>query len=121
MLTIIHLADLMVLLSLSITPKRHGQSVWEGSLVTAWLSKRQTFTIGKVWSGVARMWYNKAADKSPKVGWIQHQLAVLTRPDILRNSYIIKLTFKNAQESIIPLFVSRGTRKLPVHEILFLK
>jgi hypothetical protein len=35
----------------------------------------------EVWSGVARMWYNKAADKSPNVGRIQHHLAVLARPN----------------------------------------
>ena len=35
----------------------------------------------EVWSGVARMWYNKAADKSPNVGRIQHHLAMLARPN----------------------------------------
>ena len=29
----------------------------------------------EVWAGVARMWYEKAADKSPNVGRIQHHLA----------------------------------------------
>ena len=31
----------------------------------------------EVWSGVAWMWYDKAADKSPNAGRVQHHLAVL--------------------------------------------
>lgn len=38
----------------------------------------------ETWSNVARMWYNKAADKSPDVGRIQHHLAVLSRPNIVQ-------------------------------------
>src|SRR5205814_7766801 len=38
----------------------------------------------KIWSGVARMWYNKAANKSPNVGRIQHHLAVFARPNIVQ-------------------------------------
>lgn len=38
----------------------------------------------EIWLNVARMWYNKAADHSPYVGRIQHHLAVLARPNILR-------------------------------------
>src|SRR2546423_14088090 len=41
----------------------------------------------EVWSGVARMWYHKAADKSPNVGRIQHHLAVLARPNIIKQLF----------------------------------
>ena len=35
----------------------------------------------KVCAGVARYWYNKAADKRPKVSKIQHYLGLLIRPN----------------------------------------
>ena len=38
----------------------------------------------EIWSNVARLWYNKAADRSPNVGRIQHHLAVLARPNIVQ-------------------------------------
>ena len=41
----------------------------------------------EVWSGVARMWYNKTADKSSNVGRIQHYLAVLARPNIVEQLF----------------------------------
>ena len=37
----------------------------------------------EVWSNVARLWYNKAADKSPNVGRLYHHLAILARPYIM--------------------------------------
>jgi hypothetical protein len=62
----------------------------------------------EVWSGVARMWYNKAADKSPNVGRIQHHLAVLARPNIVQQFYskalVSVVPFQNARESIMLLF-----------------
>jgi hypothetical protein len=63
----------------------------------------------EVWSGVARMWYNKAADKSPNVGRIQHHLAVLTRPNIVQQLFYSKalvsiVPFQNVRESIMFLF-----------------
>ncbi|PGH13930.1 hypothetical protein AJ79_03345 [Helicocarpus griseus UAMH5409] len=64
----------------------------------------------EVWAGVARYWYNKAADKSPKVGRIQHHLAVLARPNIVQQlffytkSLICVQPFLNARESILLLF-----------------
>jgi hypothetical protein len=64
----------------------------------------------EVWSGVARYWYNKAADKSPRIGRIQHHLAVLARPNALQQLfyYTRALTciqpFLNARESILTLF-----------------
>jgi hypothetical protein len=64
----------------------------------------------EVWSGVARMWYNKAADKSPNIGRIQHHLAVLARPNIVQQLFyyskalVSAIPFQNARESIALLF-----------------
>ncbi|EEP79549.1 conserved hypothetical protein [Uncinocarpus reesii 1704] len=64
----------------------------------------------EVWAGVARYWYNKAADKSPQVGRIQHHLAVLARPNILQQlffyskSLVCVQPFPNTKESIMLLF-----------------
>lgn len=66
----------------------------------------------EIWSGVARMWYNKAADKSPNVGRIQHHLAVLARPNIVQQLFYYSkalasvVPFPNARESITLLFHS---------------
>jgi hypothetical protein len=64
----------------------------------------------EIWSGVAWMWYNKAADKSPNVGRIQHHLAVLARPNIVQQLFyyskalISVVPFQSARESVILLF-----------------
>lgn len=64
----------------------------------------------EVWAGVARMWYDKAADKSPNVGRIQHHLAVLARPNIVQQlfyyskSLVSVIPFPNARESVMLLF-----------------
>ena len=62
------------------------------------------------WSNVARMWYNRAADRSPSTGRIQHHLAVLARPNIIRQLFyyskaLISVNpFINARDSIMLLF-----------------
>ena len=64
----------------------------------------------EIWSGVARMWYDKAADKSPNVGRIQHHLAVLARPNVSQQLFyytkalVSVVPFQNARESIMLLF-----------------
>ncbi|RHZ74264.1 hypothetical protein CDV55_108535 [Aspergillus turcosus] len=64
----------------------------------------------EVWAGVARYWYNKAADKNPDVGRIQHHLAVLARPDIVQQlfyytkSLVSVHSFPSTRESIPSLF-----------------
>jgi hypothetical protein len=64
----------------------------------------------EVWSNVARAWYNKAADRSPNTGRIQHHLAVLARPNIVQQlfyyskSLVSVQPFENARESILLLF-----------------
>ncbi|KIW12487.1 hypothetical protein PV08_09764 [Exophiala spinifera] len=64
------------------------------------------------WSNTARMWYNRAADHSPTTGRIQHHLAVLARPNIVRQLFyyskalISDIPFVNARDSIMLLFSS---------------
>jgi hypothetical protein len=64
----------------------------------------------EIWSSVARYWYNKAADKSPDTGRIQHHLAVLARPNIIQQlfyytkSLVSVYPFLNAKESVLLLF-----------------
>jgi Est1 DNA/RNA binding domain len=64
----------------------------------------------EIWAGIARMWYDKAADKSLNVGRIQHHLAVLARPNIVQQLFyysktlISAIPFPNARESVMLLF-----------------
>jgi hypothetical protein len=64
----------------------------------------------EVWSGAARYWYHKAADKSPNIGRIQHHLAVLARPNALQQLFYYTralcsvVPFQIAKESILTLF-----------------
>ncbi|KAI9759552.1 MAG: hypothetical protein M1840_003254 [Geoglossum simile] len=60
----------------------------------------------EVWTGVARIWYSKAADKSPTVGRLYHHLAILARPNVLQQLYYYTRSlscvqpFPSARESI---------------------
>lgn len=64
----------------------------------------------EVWSGVARFWYSKAADKTPDVGRLYHHLAILARSYTLQqlSLYARSLTcespFESARGSIMTLF-----------------
>lgn len=64
----------------------------------------------EVWSNVAKFWYNKASDKTPKVGRLYHHLAILARPYTLEqlSLYTRALTcvipFESAKGSIMTLF-----------------
>ena len=64
----------------------------------------------EVWSGVARFWYSKAADKAPNTGRLYHHLAILARPCTLQqlSLYLHALTcilpFESARGSIMTLF-----------------
>lgn len=63
----------------------------------------------KIWSNVARTWYNKAADHSTSTGRIQHHLAILPRPKIVFDLFYYSKTlirvqpFLNALKSLTPL------------------
>ena len=64
----------------------------------------------EVWSNVAKFWYTKASDKTPKVGRLYHHLAILARPYTLEqlSLYTRSLTcvipFDSAKGSIMTLF-----------------
>ncbi|KAI9790956.1 MAG: hypothetical protein M1833_001730 [Piccolia ochrophora] len=64
----------------------------------------------EIWTGVAQFWYSKAADKNPNVGRLYHHLAILARPNNLKQLYYYtrSLTcvqsFMSARESILTLF-----------------
>ena len=64
----------------------------------------------ETWSGVARFWYSKAADKSPIIGRLYHHLAILARPFTLQQlslytkSLTCVLPFGSARGSILTLF-----------------
>jgi Est1 DNA/RNA binding domain len=87
----------------------------------------------EVWAGVARMWYDKAADKSPNVGRIQHHLAVLARPNIVQQLFYYSKAlvsvnpFPNARESVMLLFnpfLTNGeiaSQRYPLVESAFVK
>ena len=57
----------------------------------------------EVWSNVARFWYNKAAENSPRVGILHHHVAILTRPYSLEHLslYIRALTRAAPFESML--------------------
>ncbi|KAL5423574.1 hypothetical protein PMIN04_003839 [Paraphaeosphaeria minitans] len=63
----------------------------------------------ETWAGVARSWYSKAADKNPSIGRLYHHLAILARPNAVRQLYYYarSLTcvkpFPSARESILTL------------------
>ena len=64
----------------------------------------------EIWTGTARSWYSKAADKNPETGRLYHHLAILARPFTLQqlSYYARSLTcvvpFENARGSIMTLF-----------------
>ncbi|KAI9845725.1 MAG: hypothetical protein M1837_004558 [Sclerophora amabilis] len=64
----------------------------------------------EVWTGVARSWYNKSADRNPSIGRLYHHLAILARSDALEQLYYYcrSLTciqpFLSARESVLTLF-----------------
>lgn len=61
----------------------------------------------EVWGGVARFWYNKAADKSPKTGRLLHHLGILARSESLEQlSY-----YYRSLTCIIPFESARGSIK----------
>jgi Est1 DNA/RNA binding domain len=85
----------------------------------------------EIWAGVARTWYELAADRSPNVGRIQHHLAVLARPNIVQQLFyyskaLVSVTpFPNARESVMLLFnpfLARGelaSQRYPLLESSF--
>ena len=86
----------------------------------------------EIWSGCTKMWYKKAADKSPTVGRIQYHLAALARPNIVEQLFYYSkailswLPFPDAKESVLlhfnPFLQEPGTvgQKHPTVEAAFI-
>lgn len=80
----------------------------------------------EIWGGVAKYWYNKAADRNPDVGRIQHHLAVLARPDIVQQLFFYTKSlasvrsFPGTRESIVLLFnpLLKGPRMAHYHPVM---
>ncbi|KAI1906460.1 hypothetical protein LOZ65_006863 [Ophidiomyces ophidiicola] len=68
------------------------------------------FRVRAAWANVARQWYNKAADKSPQEGRLQHHLAVLSKSNILQQLFLYSKSlicvqpFPKTKESMLRLF-----------------
>ena len=81
----------------------------------------------EVWSGVARFWYGKGADKDPDQGRLYHHLAILARHSSLQqlSLYSKALTcvtpFESARSSIMTLFspILNGKDSLYLRSIPF--
>ncbi|KAI0388347.1 hypothetical protein F5Y17DRAFT_470485 [Xylariaceae sp. FL0594] len=62
------------------------------------------------WTLVSRYWYSKASDKAPTTGRLYHHLAILARPNALRQlfyytkSLCVPVPFPSAKDSIMTLF-----------------
>ncbi|KAG2416116.1 hypothetical protein HFD88_007308 [Aspergillus terreus] len=112
MLTFIYLAYSMMTLLLETVPT--FQDTWLeclGDLSRYRMAVEESdLKEREIWAGVARYWYNKAADRNPDVGRIQHHLAVLSRPYILlqlfyyTKSLVTVRSFAGTRESILLLF-----------------
>ncbi|KAL4784642.1 hypothetical protein BJX76DRAFT_347655 [Aspergillus varians] len=112
MLTFIYMAYSMMTLLLESVPS--FEDTWIeclGDLSRYRMAVEEAdFREREVWAGIARYWYNKAADKNPDVGRIQHHLAVLARPDIVQQlfyytkSLVCVHSFAGTRESIFLLF-----------------
>ncbi|OJJ48290.1 hypothetical protein ASPZODRAFT_150578 [Penicilliopsis zonata CBS 506.65] len=122
MLTFIYLAYSMMTLLVESVPAFEGTWIeCLGDLARYRMAVEEVdMRDREIWAGVARFWYNKAADKTPGVGRIQHHLAVLARPDVVQQLfyYTKSLTtvqpFPSTRESILLLFDPLLSRPQPV-------
>ena len=109
MLTFVYLAYSMMALLMEAVPS--FEETWIeclGDLARYRMAIEDAGLRGReVWSGVARVWYNKAADKSPNVGRTQHHLAVLAWPNVMQQPFyypkalVCVTPFRNTRESIM--------------------
>ncbi|CAI7613009.1 unnamed protein product [Penicillium viridicatum] len=51
----------------------------------------------KHWARITRYWYQKAADRNPNIGRIQHSLAVLSHSDVLQKLFYLTKAFVSVQ------------------------
>jgi hypothetical protein len=86
----------------------------------------------EIWTGVAKHWYSKAADKAPTTSRLYHHLAILARPNAIQQlfyyakSLCVAVPFTSARESILTLFepvLSPGQEqhRLPPLDMNFVK
>jgi hypothetical protein len=88
MLTFVYMAYSMVTLLLeSVSAFEDSWIEFLGNLSKYRMTMEEDLHDRAVWCGIARYWYNKAADKSPDVGRIQHHLGVLARPNIIQQLF----------------------------------
>ncbi|EXJ62667.1 hypothetical protein A1O7_03105 [Cladophialophora yegresii CBS 114405] len=112
MLSFVYLAYQMMALLMESVPAFHETWIeclgdlarYRMAIEEADLRDRET------WANVARMWYNRASDRSPETGRIMHHLAVLARPNIVCQLFYYSKAlvsvnpFPNARDSIMLLF-----------------
>ncbi|KAL2868203.1 uncharacterized protein BJX67DRAFT_63674 [Aspergillus lucknowensis] len=126
MLTFIHLAYSTMTLLLETAPAFEDSWIECLGDISRYrmLVEEADFREQEVWVRIARYWYNKAADRNPDVGRIQHHLAVLGRPDIVQQlfyytkSLVCGRPFEGTRESILlilnpSLKIPRTIRRLP--------
>ncbi|KAL8993607.1 MAG: hypothetical protein Q9169_006221 [Polycauliona sp. 2 TL-2023] len=66
------------------------------------------------WAGVARLWYNKAADRRPGVGRLYHHLAILSRP----YSFLQLCYYTRSLTSVEPFDSARSSIMLHFRPVL---
>jgi hypothetical protein len=75
-----------------------------------WAIEDEDIQHRRIWKNVARHWYSTLSDKSPTTGRLHHHLAILARPNALKqlSHYAKSLTvaqpFAPARKSILMLF-----------------
>ena len=111
MLAFIHIAySIMALLYETVSTFEDTWIECLGDLGRYRMAIDKNFQDREVWSGVARFWYGKAADKNPNVGRLYHHLAILARPYTLQQlsfymrSLVSVMPFDSASGSIMTLF-----------------
>ncbi|KAK2600575.1 hypothetical protein N8I77_010097 [Diaporthe amygdali] len=84
----------------------------------------------EIWTDVSRYWYSKASDKAPTTGRLHHHLAILARPNAVKQlfyytkSLCVAIPFKSARDSILTLFdpIINGTQtRLQAIDLNFVK
>ncbi|KAL1866030.1 hypothetical protein Daus18300_006931 [Diaporthe australafricana] len=84
----------------------------------------------EIWTEVSRYWYSKASDKAPTTGRLHHHLAILARPNAVKQlsyytkSLCVAIPFKSARDSILTLFdpIINGTQtRLQAIDLNFVK
>lgn len=84
----------------------------------------------EIWTEVSRYWYSKASDKAPTTGRLHHHLAILARPNAVKQlfyytkSLCVEIPFKSARDSILTLFdpIINGTQtRLQAIDLNFVK